>query len=150
MPLKGLTPEPLTFARFRHFKEEEIEIFKDFAITMFPNAMYYFDIPLYVKLPEHLEKEPEWVKEQWKYLTAKKIDAIIETEDKYHIIEVKGRVRPSAIGQLIVYRDMFVEQYKPEKPLELWIVAKYYDSEVARIAKQHGINVWVKELGGLI
>ncbi len=150
MPLKGLQPLPITQAKFRHFKEEEIEIFKDFAYTMFPNALYYFDVPLHIELPEWLEKEPEWLKEQYMYLRAKKIDAVIETEEKYIICEVKGRVRPSAIGQLIVYRDMFINEYKPEKPVELFIVAKYYDKEVSQIAKSYGIKVWVKELGGLV
>ncbi len=147
MPLKNLTPVPIDFAKFRHFRPEEIEIFKTFALKEYPNANYYFDVPLEVSGLEWLKEQPKEYQEMWKYLRAKKIDVIIETEEKYIICEVKGRVRPSAIGQLIVYRDMFIQQYKPEKPVELLIVAKYFDIDVAKIAKSLGIKVWTIETG---
>lgn len=79
----------------------------------------------------------------WEALTAKRIDAVAETDTFIHIIEVKRVMLPSGIGQLLLYSYLYNEQFKPTKNIKLWLIAKYPDPDVIHVCKQMGIQTWV-------
>ena len=130
--------EPL----FKHLSEEEVAVAKEFIRRVIPDAELKFDVPLKSKLPAALETAPQPYKSLWEYLTAKKIDFIAEYPDKIMIVEVKRKLSASAVGQLLLYRKMFAEQYKPGKPIELWHIANYPDLDVIELLNELGIRWW--------
>ena len=109
---------------------------------MIPDAKLKFDVPLKSKAPAALETAPEHYRKLWEYLTAKKIDFIAEYPEKIMIVEVKRKLSASAVGQLLLYRKMFTEQYKPGKPVELWHIANYPDLDVIELLNELGIRWW--------
>jgi len=131
-------PEPI----FKHLSEEEVVIAKEFIRRVIPDAKVKFDVPLKSKIPTALETAPPNYKMLWEYLTAKKIDFVAELPEKIMIVEVKQRLHASAVGQLLLYKKMYIEQYKPLKPIELWHIANYPDLDVIELLNDMGIRWW--------
>ena len=128
--------------KFPHFTLEEAKVLEEFQKLFFKGAKWQYDVRLESRKAKLPESEPEPFKIMWKKLTAKRIDALVETSDAFHIIEVKRVMLPSGIGQLLVYAYMFNEQFKPKKMVKLWYVTYYNDPDVEHICKQLGINTW--------
>ena len=82
-------------------------------------------------------------KQLYTFLKSKRIDVVMENEREIWILEVKEIVRPAAIGQLLVYRDMFLQRVRPVKPVHLGIVAGRDDQDVRIVASKYGIKVFV-------
>ena len=127
---------------FKHLSEEETLVAREFINRVIPDAKLKFDVPLKSKLPLGISEMKEPYKSLWEYLTAKKIDIVAEYPDKVMIIEVKQRLHASAVGQLLLYKKMYLEQYKPAKPIELWHIAMYPDLDVIDLLKDLGIKWW--------
>jgi len=71
------------------------------------------------------------------------IDAVAHCDDADWLIEIKPELRKSLIGQLIAYRDYYIQEYKPAKPVKLAAVVAVDNSMVRPIAEKYGITVWV-------
>lgn len=128
--------------KFPHFTPEEAEVLEAFMRAKIIDGKWSFDI----RLPSQKGKlkgiHPDWVIQMWNKVTAKRIDALCETADSIHIIEVKRYLMASGIGQLIVYKYLYEKYYKPEKPIQLWLIAMYDDPDVREVCGVLGIRVW--------
>ena len=74
---------------------------------------------------------------------AMRIDAVVYTDSCIWLLEVKDRVRKSAIGQLLVYKEWFEKNYRPVLPIRLAIVAAVDDVMVRAVAEKLGIQVFL-------
>jgi len=128
---------------FKHTNPQERFIAEEFIKRFCQEARVTFDVPLVSRKPAKWEEMPENYKIMWQYLTAKKIDFIAEFSDRIWIVEVKDKLSAAGIGQLLLYKKMFVEQYKPGKPIELWLIAIYPDLDVIDLCNDLGIKWWV-------
>lgn len=129
-------------ALFKHQSEEERIVAEEFIKRYLVGAKITFDLPLASKKPARWEEMPENYKRMWEYLLAKKIDFIAELPEKIMIVEVKQKLSASGVGQLLLYKKMYEEQYKPVKPLELWQIAMYPDPDVIELCDKLGIKWW--------
>ena len=63
------------------------------------------------------------------------------------LVEVKsGKLDYSAVGQLLVYRNLFMKDFPDSQVEALWIVAKRDDAFIRLACETLGIHVWIAEL----
>lgn len=79
----------------------------------------------------------------WRALNAKRIDALAETDKEVWIIEVSNDPGFRAIGQLMVYRNLWNEDPKIEKPVKLILVCAIVDPDLLSTAAKFGILSYV-------
>ena len=77
-----------------------------------------------VLLPEE-ENDP--MKKMWRALTSKRSDAIAELDNEVWIIEVTDYIGMRALGQLLVYHSLWMEDPPIKKPEKLIVVATAVD-----------------------
>jgi len=131
--------------KFPHFTPDEAEVLREFIAQKVLVGDWSFDVRLKSEKAELAAEYPPEIRSMWEAVTAKRIDAVCETTDAVNIIEVKKYMLHSGIGQLLTYRELYREQYKPTKPIVLWLIAKYPDPEVLRVCERLGIRTWVME-----
>lgn len=67
----------------------------------------------------------------WRSLTSKRSDAIAELSNEIWIIEVAAHPQMRAIGQLITYEALWLEDPKINKPLKKILIAETIDADIA-------------------
>jgi len=128
--------------KFKHFKREELEIFKAWLAEYKPVG--YIETDVHLETPESLEvmrRHPDYPIE-FRRPQMKRIDAVWYKRDEIWLLEIKERIRHSAIGELLTYRMLFVEQRRPDLPVRLGIIAKDKDKAVQQACEQMGITYW--------
>lgn len=87
------------------------------------------------------EKDPYW--RMWRANISKRADAIAELEDEVWIIEVSARPGLRAVGQLMVYLSLWIEDPKIGKPERSIIVCEEVDTDLIASAARYGILTYV-------
>lgn len=75
------------------------------------------------------------------FSSRKRIDILAWQGQSPTIIEVKERVTPAALGQILTYRQLFLEESPDAPDPRLVIVGRYSDEETIRSINAHGIDV---------
>ena len=102
----------------------------------------YYDVCVGgVTLSEERKKDSMW--RMWRKTTAKRIDAIGETKDQVWIIEVADRPGLRALGQVQVYRSLWIEDPAIAKPEKMVIVCQTLDTDLGAAAAQNGVLLFV-------
>lgn len=104
-------------------------------------ALYYDCLLGGVELSPEDERDP--MKRMWRATTAKRADAIAATRDELWIIEVSDYPGMRAIGQLLTYQTLWLEDPKIAKIERLLLVAGQIDTDVAASAGKIGILVYI-------
>lgn len=76
----------------------------------------------------------------WDKLTSKRIDAVGINKDGITVIEVKPRGGASALGQALVYRDLYIQKMKPAQPVAALVVCNYIDEDVRLSALRYNVS----------
>lgn len=87
------------------------------------------------------EKDPYW--RGYRANVSKRADAIAELQNEAWIIEVADRPGLRAVGQIQVYRSLWLEDpkiIKPEKPV---LVCEEVDKDLLSSAARYGIQIYV-------
>jgi len=129
--------------KYRHYKPDELEIAKDFIRGCYLPGKYFFDVYLMTKTAEEIFKTggPPMLKDlvPWLY----RIDAVCYKARTVYILEIKERLRPSGVGELIVYKQLFREQYEPDKELVLGYVVRRDEETLHSTLSKEQIRLWV-------
>jgi hypothetical protein len=80
----------------------------------------------------------------WKYLGSKRADVIAETRDKVWIIEVTSEAHIKALGQLMTYKSLWLEDPKNSKPVEMVLVCDEEDADVVASMQGYGIRIFIE------
>jgi hypothetical protein len=83
------------------------------------------------------ERDPYW--RMWRANTSKRADAIAELDDQVWIIEVSQRPGLRAVGQLMVYLSLWIEDPKILKPEKAILVCEEIDTDLIASAARYGI-----------
>jgi len=83
-------------------------------------------------LPPNYAKDAE-------ILSKLRIDVVGESPENIDIIEVKPRGNMAAIGQLLTYKNHYIKEYQPTKPVRMVLVCAYIDPNIVELAENHGI-----------
>jgi len=126
-------------ARFPHYKHVELEVMRRFLATGRIVGWWFFDVPLHTPDSLRCLRHPDpLVRAQYKLLV-KRADAVCVQETMSWLFEVKERLRPSGIGELAMYHDLFLEQYRVPMPLNLGYVYTLEDLALHPVAARRNI-----------
>jgi len=78
---------------------------------------------------------------EWLCNCAKRIDAVGEHDGVTCVIEVKPKGGMSALGQVLVYRDLYYRQEKPSNLLGCWVVCAEADNDCLRTYSAYGVKL---------
>lgn len=79
----------------------------------------------------------------WRATNAKRADAIAETVNTVWIVEVSLDPKQQALGQLLNYEALWLEDPKIDKPVELALVCERFDPDLTVSWAKHGVRVYV-------
>lgn len=89
------------------------------------------------------EDEKDAMKRMWRANTAKRTDAIAETEEEVWLIEVSEYPGMRAIGQLHTYQTLWIEDPKITKIERLILVCERLDNDIAAACGKFGFQVYI-------
>jgi len=113
---------------FPHYKPEELEVAKRFLKSGSLKGHWVIWLALDTPQSESLKRLKANPREIWHWQL--QIDATCETDTELWIVEFKERLRPSGVGQLLVYKYWHEKTFKPSKPVRLIMVATIDDPAV--------------------
>jgi len=132
--------DPRTFI---HLLPKEREIWARFLPTIqFDAIRVDYDIHLGKGNPVP-PGTPEYVRQQAQATTRKRCDAVAWFSESIVIYEVKDRAGMSAVGQLLNYKRLFVEEYKPALSVRMAVVCDRLEPDVLGSYEEAGIEVYV-------
>ena len=100
---------------------------------------FYYDVALTTK-PKPPEAPTEAMITMWKKSFGKRIDVVAESDNAVWIIEVTERSFLRAIGQIMVYNELWKIDPPIKKPFAPYIVCRIMDEDVAYVCDIYGIN----------
>lgn len=83
------------------------------------------------------EKDP--MVKMWRKLTCKRADAITELKNEVWLIEVSAYPGMRALGQLLTYHTLWLQDPKIEKPVKMILVADQVDPDVMASYATYGV-----------
>lgn len=89
------------------------------------------------------EEEKDPMKRMWRANTAKRTDAIAETEKEVWLIEVANYPGMRAIGQLHTYQALWLEDPKIAKIERMLLVCERLDTDIGAAAGKFGFQVYI-------
>lgn len=93
-----------------------------------------------------VKRESAWTDKQFfgaSWLAAKRIDAVGYKAGETTIFEVKPEAGCTAVGQLVVYRMLFIEKYRPIGRLECALVCSNATIDERRVLGAQGFKIFV-------
>jgi len=140
---KETGPDIAKIVRFRHYKPEELEVARRFIAKALLPGDYKFDVYLLTERAKEIMKRLLPKQKALAIPWMARIDMVCEDPYYTWIIEVKQELRRSGIGELMNYRDLYVQQYRPIRPVRLAYVAKIDDLDVHRSCVRRRIKVFL-------
>ena len=86
-------------------------------------------------------EEKDNMKRMWRALTSKRADAIAELEDEVWLIEVSSCPGMRALGQLLTYHTLWMQDPKIDKPVKMLLVADQIDPDVRMSYGPYGVQL---------
>lgn len=126
---------------YPHMKPNDEAIWNRF-LSEFPNA--YDSVQYSVPCGRGAEFDTLITEETGahdEYLYKRKIDAVGFKDDTVTIIELKPNAGSSAIGQVKMYRDLYIKDYSPVRFPNMLIITDRFDDDVAEFAAREGIQL---------
>ena len=99
---------------------------------------FYYDVICGKEVKMYPRWEFEYQKDAW-VLSQLRIDAVGERAESTDIIEVKPRGNMASIGQLLTYKEHYINYYHPEKPVRMVLVCGDIDPNVIPLTEKQGI-----------
>lgn len=75
----------------------------------------------------------------WTRLNQKRLDVLLEFEDHWHIVELRDRSNANAIGRLLMYRKLWIEDPPDARDVTMELVTNVTDISLAELARDHQI-----------
>jgi len=77
------------------------------------------------------------------YSSRKRIDMIVWQGEQSTIIEVKERLSPAVLGQLLTYQQLLLEDRPGIKTPALACIGRFFDDDTMRVLNGNGIDAYV-------
>lgn len=102
-----------------------------------------YDVTLDVPLPVLPAYWTKFDIERYGEKRKKRIDMIVHAYNAIWIMEITPKVSKAAIGGCLSYKDMYIKQYNPTKPIKLGIICEVDDPAYHDTLKNLEIRLWV-------
>ena len=89
--------------------------------------------------PEHLEG----VQRNTVFSTQKRMDILAFAGAHPTIIEVKARVTPASLGQILTYRALYLEAHPESEEPALVVIGEESDEDTLAVLQAHGVTVYL-------
>lgn len=109
--------------------------------SSFFHVVYYDCLLGSPDLTEEEEQDP--LKRMWRFNTSKRADAIATANSYVWIIEVASDPGLRSLGQLQVYRSLWLQDPQIDLMERMVLVCETLDPHLAIASKQHGIEIYV-------
>lgn len=97
-----------------------------------------------VRVGQALEPDPTHligVQRSTIYSTRKRIDFVGIKGDLHTLVEAKQRVQPSALGQILTYRKLYLEEHPDVHNVRMIVIGRYSDNDTVNSLNAHGVDV---------
>ena len=88
------------------------------------------------------EGSADWMLKVIAGVSRKRIDVVARKHVTYSVIEVKPHANMEAIGQVITYKQLFIEEFEIAGKVEPVIVAMTADADILESARQQGVMLY--------
>ena len=88
------------------------------------------------------EGSADWMLKVIAGVSRKRIDVVTRKHVTYSVIEVKPHANMEAIGQVITYKQLFIEEFEIAGKVESVIVAMTADADILESARQQGVMLY--------
>ena len=137
----GTGEKPVVKAKYEHMMREDHATWSAFLVSgdiKFEEVWYdvHVGAPMAVPLGS-----PEFMKDVVNGISRKRIDVIGKLNSEIHIIEVKPHANMQAVGQVIIYRDLFIKEYELEVAVRCLIVAMTCDRDILETAEKMDVKI---------
>ena len=100
----------------------------------------WYDV--HVGRPMHVPSgSPSYMQDVVDGVSRKRIDVVGRVGSGLYIIEVKPHANMVAIGQVITYTNLFIEEFTIHGPVQALIVATTCDADILDIAKRQNVKI---------
>lgn len=127
-------------------KRQELEerIVSEWVSSVHPNARAIFRAWIGPRVPESYQAEQEGFNPAIYDVLGKWIDCIVLYPDRALLIEGKFKLRPEALGQILIYNELFMKSPKYQeywnKQKDLIVLYAYPDSHTIDALRARGIQ----------
>jgi len=87
------------------------------------------------------ERASARMRHDWELLTQLRLDAVVYFPASVWIVEVKPRLLPSALGQLLAYGYWFTRDQPLERAVKLVALVERTDDQLEPVFLEHGVAV---------
>ncbi len=134
---------PTPRRRLLHMRPGEIDLFRRFE-TMDPLSGPRYDFDLHLGRGMPLDPSwPPWLQAMARRLTQKRVDVVAHTKEATWILEIKPRSGPSAVGQLLTYLSLYVDQFPTPQPVVVGIIADRNSYDMFPVYEALGIKLFL-------
>ena len=88
------------------------------------------------------EGSPEYILKVIAGVSRKRIDVVARLQDIHYLIEVKPHANMEAVGQVLVYRQLFNAEFDEPKVIFPMVVSKTADADVLKEADRQGVMIY--------
>ena len=133
--------------KYKHMLPRE-EVIWDAYIARhgLPEGLVDYDVHLGEGAPLD-ESWPAWMKSMVKSLSTHRLDVVVIRPLEVVIVEIKSVAGMSAVGQLLGYEALWLQEYGTEKPVTLVCVCERAESDMQTVFQFY--EVTLIELGEL-
>lgn len=134
--------ELLSPGRFPHLSPDDRKVWVSFlhaGVLSFRRA--YYD----VRLGARLEAAPACAPEDarlYEMLRCKRVDVVLEGDFGFLVCEVKPVCSMAALGQALVYGDLFKQEFSPRSCSVAGVVCEEVDPDVSATCRRHAVQIW--------
>ena len=119
--------------------QEDRKIYDDWKTTALKEDYdLYFDVGLGAGIPAPPETDPD-IARGWFLNTQKRADLIVDTHSEWWIVELRFNASSNAIGRLLMYKKLFLQDQIKTQPIFLILVSDRYDPDLEGLANDNRI-----------
>lgn len=100
---------------------------------------FYYDVMVGIESDRFPHWKPEYIKDSV-VLSKLRIDAVGEKADSTDIIEIKPRGNMAGVGQLLTYKEHYINEYAPTKAIRMILVCGEVDPNILPMMEKAGVN----------
>jgi hypothetical protein len=129
--------------QFPEAGQREVSILRDFLTTHINDYDRY---SFSVRVGKGAEPDPTHlpgIQANTAYFTKKRIDMLAWQGPQAFIFECKERIDPRALGQILTYAHLWVEEHPDARPPILAAIGRFSDPDTLRVFTAAGVTVYL-------
>ena len=137
----GYGSKPVIQPRYPHMLAEDADVWTRF-LERFPDRFreVWYDVHCGKPVPVPADS-PEWLERFANGVSRKRIDVVARVPGGYVVVEVKPYANYVALGQVLVYRPLFAEEYAGSEGVTGLVVCYVADLDVVPEFGRHGVEL---------